>query len=82
MSKGGHKQKRRRKWLDVRAAVASGVIVGLLFCTAELAFASLFGDGAWGPLRNIAAIALGPEVLENPAAAPGPAIAALALHLK
>jgi hypothetical protein len=71
------------RWIDLRAAVISGLLAGLLFCAVEVVLAPLLlGESAWGPLRKIAAIVLGPEVLADPAAAvPGLAVAALALHL-
>lgn len=51
-----------------RAAVWSGLIGGVVFLAAEMTLVPLFGAGGpWLPVRMIAALALGPGVLQPPA---------------
>lgn len=68
--------------INWRAVVYSGLIAGAAFVIAEMVLVALFqGESPWTPVRMIAAILLGPDVLPPPATFDGGiAIVALVVH--
>lgn len=56
--------RRRFSW---RAAIAAGIIAGVIFIVLEMVLVPVAGLGTpWVPIRMIAAIVLGPDVLPPP----------------
>lgn len=54
--------------LDIKAAIWSGIIAGVVFVTAEMILIATMGGGSpWGPPRMMAAIVMGTDVLPPPA---------------
>jgi hypothetical protein len=68
--------------LDLRATLGAGLVAGAVFLALEMVLWPLLGLGtAWVPLRMIAAILLGPEVLPPPSGFhAGVLVAALLVH--
>ncbi len=63
------------RFLDLRAAVISGIIGSLVFQVLEIILIPLAGGGEpWGPARMIAAMVLGPRVLPPPATFDAPIV--------
>lgn len=65
-----------------KSAIGAGLIAGLVFLILEMALVSIVaGESPWGPLRMIAAIALGEAVLPPPATFDGGIVAvAMVVH--
>ena len=67
---------------DLKAAVWSGLIAGLVFMMLEMVLVGTVGGGSpWAPPRMVAAIGLGKDVLPPPATFdPGVMAAAMMIH--
>jgi len=69
--------------IDLKAAIGSGLLAGIVFLALEMIMVPVFGGGSpWGPPRMMAAILLGKGVLPPPATFdPAIVMVAMALHL-
>lgn len=69
--------------LQVRAAIASGLLAGFAYLLAQMSFAATIHQGVgWEPLQRISAILLGPDAAPPPTrVSPGIVGMALLIHL-